>query len=349
MKRFYLSYCDRNYLVRLLAMARSLFKHEQQETELIVICFDEITRLLLDKLNIDGLTTIPLHAIEHEDAELLSKRQIRSPTEYYWTMTPTLLLRVLEWRPEIDILTYTDADTLFFGPADALYEELGQQSILIHEHRYQPSLQKLDNQAGRFNVGLMCFRSDTQGLSALRWWRQACLDWCYARFEDGKFGDQKYLEQFPDLFDSLQILQHPGLGTAPWNHENYSYARDDLGHVTLDGQRLAHFHFHGLSLCSPKEFIAFRYNYPISDTVLREIYVPYCESLRSSISELQTLLPRFTAGMTEACSTGFGGRPMLIHREGLQEFSEKYNVTESLGLTENWYRAFVSGSDKPQG
>ncbi|MEC9464573.1 MAG: hypothetical protein VX834_02235 [Myxococcota bacterium] len=342
MKRYYLSYCDRNYLVRLVALARSLFTHEPKGTELIVICFDELTRLLLEGLNIEGLSTIALHTIEHGDHELLSKRRLRSPTEYYWTMTPTLLLRVLERRPEIDVLTYTDADTLFFSRADAIYDELASNSVLIHEHRYQASLAKLDNQAGRFNVGLMCFRNDSEGLATLGWWRRACLDWCYARFEDNKFGDQKYLEAFPDRVTALQVLQYPGAGTAPWNHENYRYSRGPSGDVYIDDVPLVHYHFHGLSLCSPTSFIAFRYSYPVTDEVLREIYVPYIEALRRSMRELQAVLPGFDAGMTEPVATGAGGRPLLIHADAMPSFSAQYPILDAHPLTPDWRRVFIA-------
>lgn len=43
---------------------------------------------------------------------------------------------------------------------------------------------------------LFIFRNNQQGRKVLTWWRKACLEWCYNRFEDGRFGDQKYLDDW---------------------------------------------------------------------------------------------------------------------------------------------------------
>ena len=76
-----------------------------------------------------------------------------------------------------------------------------------------------------YNVQFMTFRRDARGLEALHWWRDRCIEWCYYRVEDGKLGDQKYLDDWPERFDGVHVLEHPGGGLAPWNVENYELAR----------------------------------------------------------------------------------------------------------------------------
>ena len=50
------------------------------------------------------------------------------------------------------------------------------------------------------------------------------MEWCFNRFEEGKFGDQKYLDKWPELFDDkVHILSNKELLLAPWNATRFPY------------------------------------------------------------------------------------------------------------------------------
>ena len=297
MHRYYVTYSDRNYLVRMVTLAQSLSRTETKPYTLICGCFDSITNLILTKLNLPNVECLPLDKIENLDIDLMLAKKGRTLTEYYWTLTPTIILYAMNKYPNCSMMTYTDADTMFFSSPDSIFREMGSSSIMIHEHRYQQETLHLKDQSGIFNVGLMSFRNNNIGRQALHWWRARCLEWCYARFEDGKFGDQKYLDDWPTRFEDVHVLQHVGAGTAPWNHRNYIFSRDEFNSVLVDDQELVHFHFHGLGIHQPGVYLTFKYNYFIQDQVLELCYLPYIEQLEEAQTLVETVLPDFAFGL----------------------------------------------------
>ena len=292
MTRYYCTYFDRHYLIKGLALIDSLRRHSDVDFRLFVVCTDELTRLLLKKLAIPQVITIPLHQLERGDRALLATKQTRSLVEYYWTLTPTVILRILEQHSNIDILTYLDADLFFFSSSGPLFEELGQNSILIHEHRFSPSQAHLGPHNGRFNVGLLSFRRDAQALQALRWWRERCLEWCYARYEQGKMGDQLYLEDWPTRFEGVTILQHPGGGVGPWNHDQYEIRVSNEGHTLVENAALIFYHFHSLKLASPDFAIPVSHpHYRLTIPGLTHCFIPYLEALAQAHNHLIQVIP----------------------------------------------------------
>ena len=88
------------------------------------------------------------------------------------------------------------------------------------------------------------FLNEENSLKVLDKWRKQCIDWCYARYEDGKFGDQKYLDEWPSIYQNIHILQHQGGGIAPWNLRQYRFYKEGnsiKGRVRKTGENLKWF------------------------------------------------------------------------------------------------------------
>ncbi len=279
------TYFDRNYASRGLALYRSLERHCRLPFTLWVLCFDDHTHSALSRLGLPQLRLIREQDFEDGDEALIAAKSDRDRLEYYWTCTASLLIYVLENNPEVEILTYLDADLYFFADPAAFYRELGCQSILISTHRFAPAYTHLASTCGIYNVGALAFRRDERGMACLRWWRARCIEWCHARFEDGKFGDQKYLDDWPERFEGVVISQYAGTGVGPWNLPGHEVGRD-RGQTLIDGEPLVYFHFHGYRRVSDRVVEPTHILYRISRQQIDGLYRPYSEALREASMQL---------------------------------------------------------------
>jgi hypothetical protein len=243
----YCTYFDRNYLTRAVALHRSLVRHSPPFT-LWALCFDDDAYAALEALQLEGVEPIRLAEFEAADPELVEVKGSRSTVEYYFTSTPSLPLHVMRGHSDVELITYLDADLLFYSSPQPIFDELGTGSVLIVPHRFPEHLRHLEVH-GVHNVGLLSFRNDPKGRALLERWREQCLEWCFDRVEDGRFADQRYLDAWPGR-SGVVILQHPGAGLAPWNFMNY---RIDLGTEPprVDGRPLIFYHFQGVKAIRP--------------------------------------------------------------------------------------------------
>jgi hypothetical protein len=296
---------DRNYLTRGLVLYRSLERHSP-DFRLRVFCMDDETKTVLDRMALPQLTAIGLDELERHDPELLAVKPTRTQIEYCWTATPCVCACALDSERGLSEITYLDADLMFFSEPRPVFDELGDDSILIVPHRYAPASQHLEATSGTYNVQFMTFRRDERGVEALGWWRERCLEWCYYRVEDGKFGDQKYLDDWPERFEGVHILRHVGGGLAPWNVTNYSLGPGPDGPF-VDGLPLVFFHHHGLKLYKvgaqvrragllPRHYrvsrtpepLVWRSDYPLSERDLELVWEPYVRELAQAVADVRS-------------------------------------------------------------
>lgn len=236
---------DSHYLSRGIVMYESL-KRNCPEFKLYIFAFDELSLQILKELNLEHVTVISL--AEFESPELLAVKPSRTKGEYCWTCTPFTIQYCIQ-KFNLSHCIYIDADLYFFENPQALIDEIPEKdSVLITEHRYTP---KYDQSAtsGIYCVQFMFFKNNDAGLQVLNWWADRCLEWCYGRYEDGKFGDQKYLDDWTTRFKTVHVLNHLGGGVAPWNIQQYSIVKSgERFQLTTRHEKQTYaiifFHFH---------------------------------------------------------------------------------------------------------
>ncbi|QWD78284.1 hypothetical protein [Polynucleobacter sp. MWH-Svant-W18] len=284
-------------LPKLLALYWSLLRHSANPFVFWILCDgDEVYRLLF-KLNLEHVRLVPLTEFEKTDIELYSVKRDRDVFEYNCTLRPCWMLYLLSCNSEIQFLTYMDTDLYFFSDPLCLYDQLDNCSVLLSEHRFSKLATRLGMTpkiSGVFNAGWLTVKNDKIGHEALLWWRKRCLEWCRRFYEDGKFGEQKYLESMPELFQGAVALNRLGGNVAPWNVSDYLVSADEINRVYVDNEPLIFFHFHALQMEGEFSFKVVREvgknvvqltnpSYVLSGRQKQLIYKPYIAEMKRAI------------------------------------------------------------------
>lgn len=278
---------DSNYLSRGLAMYYSL-EENCNDFHLYIFAFDDLSYEILKDLKLQYATIISLK--EFENPELLKVKSTRSKAEYCWTCTPSTIDYVIN-NFNVGNCTYLDADLIFYDDPEKLTNELvNEKNVLITEHRYAKTTDIYEqNRAGRFCVQFVTFNNTESSKKVLHTWRDQCIDWCYARYEDGKFGDQKYLDSWPEKYHNVHILEHLGGGLAPWNVSQYKFVKNGklfgIDKKSLKKFDIIFYHFH---------FVRFYKNgfvdigwHLLPKMIKKYIYIPYINKIKKIEIELQ--------------------------------------------------------------
>ena len=256
-----------------------------------IFAFDDACDALLRRLNLTNATIVSLH--ELETPELLAVKSSRTAGEYCWTCTSFTIWHCIHTF-SLDHCTYLDADLLFFADPKVLTDEMGEKSVLITAHRYAAQYDQSEN-SGIYCVQFVTFRNTKEGLAVLAWWMNACLEWCYARFEDGKFGDQKYLDDWTERFTGVHVLEHPGGGIAPWNAVDYACENADgqlvVRKANAEKVPLVFYHFHDFRYCTGKSFRLTAEQYRLPESMIRLVYSIYIKALSSAEAQLASVDP----------------------------------------------------------
>ena len=262
---------DSNYISKGIALYLSIAKHTD-DFSMYVLAMDRKCEEMLKELNFPNII---VECIEDNYTEDLQRaKSNRTRAEFCWTCGSFVTHRFLT-KYNLPNITYLDSDLMFFSSPQIIFDELEEKnaSIGLSPH-FIPY-----NATGKYCVQYCFFKNDKDGLSALTWWKNECINWCYSQIEDGKYGDQMYLSQMPHLFNNVCDIDHRGAGMAYWNEFAYTFRKEGLIHKGLT-YKYVFFHYSGFNIKLDGNEIIVKECYPVSDYLRENFVMPYVELIQ---------------------------------------------------------------------
>jgi len=237
---------DSKFMTQGLALLESVSQNTTVPIKWTILAMDKLAyQTMLNRAD----PQIHLISIDDfSDIELQNVRKQRPWKEFCWTSAACLLKFCIDHSYSGQKIAYVDADCFFFSDIATMLERLDSfHSIGIHEHRFSEDRIGWLSKSGRFNVGVVAGVKGENFDKCVTRWRNQVIDRCDVNPSEGRCGDQTYLNEWPDLYDSLVIFGDPGVGLAPWNIHRYKVKQSTTG-ILIDDSPLYFFHFHGLEL-----------------------------------------------------------------------------------------------------
>lgn len=268
-----------------LALYRSLTKNSS-DPRICFLCIDDETFDVLSALKLKNAFLIKLSDIETKElAEIRSKRKLN---EYCWTLKPVFMEFLMKNVNKASRVTYLDADLYFYSDPERIYKDASQCTVLLTKHDYSPSFDQVVSACGKYNSGFVSVKNNHHGIACVRWWKDKCMDWCSETPQNGRYGDQKYLDFMAFNFQRVCNVIAPGVNIAPWNQSKYRFSEKD-GKVFVNDWPLIFYHFSGLRLKSRDEIAIIAV---FGGKLIPEVYRPYLRELQEAADEIEGIYPQ---------------------------------------------------------
>ncbi len=291
MKHYFCTVVNKEYVFKAIALYHSL-EMCIDDFWIWILCVDDITYLILNKMNLKNVKLITLKEVE--DQSLLKVKESRDIREYCWTLKPVLPLYILAKYGNIEHVMLIDGDLFFFSNVSAVFEEWKGYSIFMCRQRTD---KRLEDRNGLFNSGFIGFKNDQNALSCLYWWKEKCIEWCYSKVEANRWSDQKYLDSWPAIFSGVKIINSLGIHAGPWNI-NGSHISVRNKNIYCDNGVLVAYHFASLKIYNENKFSLHKFR-SLKKEVIKQIYLPYIKALNKAIKEVMCIDEHFTYGFVK--------------------------------------------------
>ena len=270
------SYFDRSYLARAVAMWESLA--EDQNLEFEFLCLDKVSADVFQGK--DRVTVTTQSDLLSKSSGLAEALVGRTKAERYFTMGPSHMRYVSENNTNAAWLVYVDADIFFYGSLSQYLTNFEGGSAVISPHRHLWQNRRRLRPFGRYNVGVVAIANNLAGKGLLSYWADQCKTWCYDRVEAGKYADQRYLEDFESLDDSVIVDENKGANVAPWNLGFSKVIGESPKNLSIDGVPIVYVHFQGLKVLKNHWILGhLPYLTLATPNQISKLYTPYVRRL----------------------------------------------------------------------
>ncbi len=280
-------------------------------SQLFIVCHDSTTEKLAVDLKFPASSVISLNSLLAQYPELREAMKDRSRIEFIFCLTPYVIRYILD-NIDINEVVYIDADKLILGNPEELFLSENESSFAITSHNFLPELENL-SEFGRYNVGVVYARRSEESRKLLDWWSKKCIE---STSIDGVnsevFGDQKYLNNFHEVYPEVTVYENPGINSAPWNCADV-YRRKDLLY-RLDGNQVVTFHFSGLIYNQIFLVAGYsRYEMRLPKTIRNSLYKPYVRQLVEVDKAIKSVTQKTRPNSFKRFLRGFLYKDLVIH------------------------------------
>lgn len=297
MNRYYFSMIlSEANLFKAIPMYASL-ENSCSDFKLFILCMNDSVYRVLSKIGFENIILVKLKDIERNNYDLEVAKSNRIFHEYCWTLKPIFLYYVMNKYENAEYYAHVDADLFFFSNIGQIFGENPNASIFLTDHRNSKEFYNYYELSGLYNTGFVGVKNNNEAKAAVRFWGDRCLKKCTVEYDtvNKTFGDQRYVEEWPNIFKNVHIVKSIGANVAFWNAKNYKVSKMNDA-VYVDNSPLIFYHFSSVIILGPREFDLCSF-YPIEDkNLMSYIYDPYIRCLSQSIESIIKEFPWFNAG-----------------------------------------------------
>ena len=219
MSRAFCTISTYDHLHKVRALYHSI-KRFDQAAKLHVLVVDQLP--LSKKLRPErGIKFYKLQDVcQTEVSRRIVDKYASKPDALRWSLKPVFMQYLLQHH-KLNGLIYTDNDIYFFGNYRFLFDMLIDHKVILTPHwrTRSPNVDAPEFETnftdGVFNGGFV--GANSQSISALQWWAEACAYKCEKTLSAGLWVDQKYFDLLHVLFTGIGVVRHQGCNVAYWN------------------------------------------------------------------------------------------------------------------------------------